>query len=101
MQIFDDLKRVFIDSEAMQRIAHGERINAFQLRQKHREKMQGMHGSQSFRRVRVRQYLLEKTPEIASLRQMARRQRQRLLHLMFRGWTELEAALCDQANRAE
>ena len=39
MQILDDLKRVLIDSEAMQRIAHGERINASQFRQKNREQM--------------------------------------------------------------
>src|SRR5713101_475846 len=69
MQILDDLKSVLVDGEAMQRIAHGKRVNAPQLRQKHREQMQGVHGSQSVRGVGIRQYFLEKTPEIASLRQ--------------------------------
>src|SRR6202030_868813 len=98
MQIFDNLKGVLIDSEAMQRVAHGERINAFKLRQEYREQMQGVHGSESVRGVRIRQYFLEKTPEIAALRQLVRQQRKCLLHLMFRCRAELEAALGNQAN---
>src|ERR1700737_2667319 len=101
MQILNDLKRVLIDGEAMQRIAHGERIDATQLRQKHRKQMQRVHGAQSFRRVRIWKYVLEKSPEIVTLWQMCGQQRPCLVQLMFRRWTEFETVMRDQENRPE
>ncbi len=101
MQVFNGLQGVFVHREAMRNIAHGQRVNALQLRQKQRQQVKGVHGAQRVRRVRLRQDFLQKFPKVASAREAARPARPRLLQLMLGRRAELETALRDQAEGAK
>ena len=93
MQALDGEERVFIDREAVIKIAHHEGVDHFQLRQQQREQPQRVHCPQSVGGVRLQQGLFEIQPEFRALGRRGGERRKGLFDAILRGGAELQSVM--------